>query len=124
MKKRWSACLLTAFVSVSLLSACNLGNDDRIEPYQNNNGPVRFDDVHRDNINGFDNGFNRNGLRDRNDDMEMFDVGNDRRNLNNRAPNWDLGANEVRNRNEVDTPFNMDEEEPDLDEEPSEEFRD
>ncbi|UTW70133.1 hypothetical protein KHA80_05585 [Anaerobacillus sp. HL2] len=41
-------------------------------------------------------------MRQRNDDMDIFEVGNDRRNLNNRAPNWDIGANEARNRNQRD----------------------
>ncbi|QGQ46117.1 hypothetical protein [Metabacillus sediminilitoris] len=85
--------------------------------------PVRFD--HDEYIND-NNDFLNN---DRTDDIDLnpTDVRNERDNEldlnNNYGPDLDLNPRDVREKGDLDTPFNMDEEEPDLDKEPSEERR-
>ncbi|GAB2560888.1 hypothetical protein [Gracilibacillus alcaliphilus] len=61
---------------------------------------------------------NDNEMDDQPDDINYTPERN-----NNGRPDIDTDPRDVREPNEYDTPFNMDEEEPDLDEEPSEERR-
>lgn len=92
MKQKLMFLLMSALFSVSALSACNVDNNEMLDPEEVRYEPVRYD---------------RNLDRD-------FDT---------RGPDIDTDPRDVRDRREPDTPFNMDEEEPDLDEEPSEERR-
>lgn len=123
MKYKWQLSILSGLLSVSFLSACNLGNNEMNEPDEVDFRPVRYD---RDNNINDNNDFLDNDRTDERD-IDPTDVRNDRDNEldlnNNRGPDLDLDPRDVREKGEPDTPFNMDEEEPDLDEEPSEERR-
>jgi hypothetical protein len=94
MRKKWLSSILVAFFVVLNLTGCNFGTDDNIGPDNDNITPVRYTP---------DNELMDNDLMD--DDY-------------NRDPR------DLRQPGEMDTPLNMDEEEPDLDEEPSEQRRD
>lgn len=124
MTYKWQLSILSALLSVSFLSACNLGNNEMNEPNDVDFRPVRYD---RDNnINDDNNDFLDND-RTNDRDLDPTDVRFDRDNEldlnNNRGPDLDLDPRNERKQGEPDTPFNMDAEEPDLDEEPSEERR-
>jgi predicted small lipoprotein YifL len=93
MIKKWLSTVFVGLMVVGSLTGCGFNNDDNIGPDDVNYTPVRYDN-----------------------DNELFD--NDLR-----GPDLDTDPRDVRQPNERDTPFNMDEEEPDLDEEPSEERR-
>ncbi|RBW68489.1 hypothetical protein [Bacillus taeanensis] len=93
MKQKVMFLIMSALLSLSMLSACNLDNNNEInDPEDVNYEPVRYD---------------------RTNDRE----------IDTRGADLDTDPRNVRDRQEPDTPFNMDEEEPDLDEEPSEERR-
>ncbi|WP_026581431.1 hypothetical protein [Bacillus sp. J33] len=115
MKHKWYISILSVLLSVSFLSACNLGNNEMNEQDGVGTRPVRYD---RD---------NNNGVLDNNRDLDPTDVRFDRDNdldiNNNEGADLDTDPRNIRRQGEPDTPFNMDEEEPDLDEEPSEERR-
>ncbi|MGM0876670.1 MAG: hypothetical protein ACQEWV_18395 [Bacillota bacterium] len=122
MTYKWQLSILSALLSVSFLSACNLGNNEINEPEEVDYRPVRYD--RENNLNNDNNDFldnNRTNDRDL-DPTEMLDRDNEL-DFNNRGPDLDLDPRDVRKQGEPDTPLNMDEEEPDLDEELSEERR-
>ncbi|PWU69230.1 hypothetical protein [Gracilibacillus dipsosauri] len=91
--KRIITIMFSAMILTSVLTGCNVDNDNEIneQPEDVNYEPTRNNEG--DNLN------------------------------NNRGPNIDTEPRNVREPNEPDIPNNMDEEEPDLDEEPSEEKR-
>lgn len=130
MKNKWAVIIMSALLSLSFISGCNLGDDD-VEPLDVDNG--RFYDMN-DDLEPLDNdrfrgNMNRNERLD-NDRFIRPNMDNDNglidrdRNLDNGIRDFDLDTDNIRRPGEMDTPFNMDEEEPDLDEEPSEERRD
>ncbi|MGP4040229.1 hypothetical protein ACTWP4_10140 [Gracilibacillus sp. D59] len=90
--KRIITLILSIAISLGVLSACAMDNDNQM-----NEQP--------ENIN-----------------YEPTNNGNNNMN-NNRGPDIDTDPRDVKEPNEGDTPNNMDEEEPDPDEEPSEERR-
>ncbi|ARI77987.1 hypothetical protein [Halobacillus mangrovi] len=105
MKKKLLILTMSLLVSTGMLAACNVDNNEMNEdPEDVNYDPVRYNDGDND----LDQ--RRNPNMDRDMDMDM-----DR--------NGDNDRDHIRQPGERDTPYNMDEEEPDLDEEPSEERR-
>ncbi|RBW68323.1 hypothetical protein [Bacillus taeanensis] len=115
MNRKLMFLIVSALLSLSVLSACNLdNNNDMVDPEDVNYEPVRYD---RNNDRGIDD------MRGNYLDNEGTDLNNRNNDLDNGGLDLDTDPRNVRDREEVDTPFNMDEEEPDLDEEPSEERR-
>ncbi|SEA24872.1 hypothetical protein SAMN05421743_103295 [Thalassobacillus cyri] len=103
MKKKWMLLMMSFAISTGILTACNVDDNEMNEqPEDIDYDPVRYD-------NG-DNDMRDNDMR--NNDMN-----------NNQGPDMDTDPRDVRDPDEGDTPNNMDEEEPDPDEEPSEERR-
>jgi hypothetical protein len=96
MSKKWVSSILIGSLMVLSLTGCGFGNDDNIGPDDDNITPVRYSPD--------------NNLMDN----DLMDDGYDR----------DYYQRDMKEPGEMDTPFNMDEEEPDLDEEPSEQRRD
>jgi hypothetical protein len=95
MDKKWIYTSLIGALVIVNLTGCNLdNNNNNIEPADVNYNPVRNTPA---------NDLNDNNL--------------------NRGTDIDLDPRDVREPREIDTPYNMDEDEPDLDEEPSEERR-
>jgi hypothetical protein len=92
MKQKLMLLIITSLLSLSVLSACNVDNNEVNDPED-----VNFEPVRNDRDNNLDNG--------------------------NRGADLDTDPRDVRDRDEADTPLNMDEEEPDVDEEQSEERR-
>jgi hypothetical protein len=95
MSKKWISSIAIVTLAVLNLAGCNMG-DDNIGPDDDNITPVRYN--------------NDDNLMDN----DLFDDDYDR----------DYYQRDTREPGEMDTPFNMDEEEPDLDEEPSEQRED
>lgn len=126
MKKITS--IFSVLMLAGFLSGCNNVDDDRFGTNQVDDRGNRINDDDRE-IELFE---NRKEVMDRYDvrDIEPLDVDPNRTITptpdyeNGEDEDFELNQNNVRSRNEVDTPLNMDEEEPDLDEEPSEEIRD
>ncbi|MFG6115412.1 hypothetical protein ACGTN9_09490 [Halobacillus sp. MO56] len=108
MKKKWIILTMSFAISTGVLTGCNMDDNEMNEqPEDIDYNPVRYDN--RDN-DMRDNDMRDNDLRD--NDMN-----------NNQGPDMDTDPRDVREPGEPDTPNNMDEEEPDPDEEPSEERR-
>jgi hypothetical protein len=121
MKRKFILIIGSMLLSLSVLAACNVDNSDMVDPQDVNFEPVRYD---RNNDREMD--MRNNDLNDGGTDLNNGNNFDNRGNyLDNRDTNLDLNTDpeSVRDQNERDTPFNMDEEEPDLDEEPSEERR-
>lgn len=134
MNKKLALTIASSLLSVSMLGACGTAdNNEFIEPenvrYDNNvndrNGMLDRD---ANDYNGVRNVNDRNGINDRNNGL------NDNMNIRNNDLDLDNGMNNDRNgfnnngngifndtNDRLDSPYRMDEEEPDLDEEPSEE---
>ncbi|KHE71498.1 hypothetical protein [Halobacillus sp. BBL2006] len=97
MKKKLLILTMSLLFSTGMLAACNVDNNEMNEPPQDvNYDPMRYDDNNND----------ADYRRDRDMDRGM-----------------DRDRDHIRQPGERDTPYNMDEEEPDLDEEPSEQRR-
>lgn len=123
MRNKWFVLIISALLFVSLLSGCNFGNDD-IEPYGDlDNQPARYGNDMDLDVDRFDVDRTTPITPDRGLDPADMRIDRDM-DLDNRTRGFDLDLdrNNIRRPNEMDTPFNMDEEEPDLDEEPTEEL--
>jgi hypothetical protein len=94
MHKKWLYSIVFGLVVSLSITGCNTDTNDNIEPDDVNYSPVRY-----------------------NPDNDLMDNDFDR------GLDMDTDPRDIRQPGEPDTPFNMDEEEPDLDEEPSEEQR-
>ncbi|WP_037986422.1 hypothetical protein [Thalassobacillus devorans] len=98
MKKKWMLLMMSFALSTGILAGCNVDdNEMNDQPEDIDYDPVRYD----------------NQDNDMNNDLD-----NDRR-----GPDMDTDPRDVKEPGEPDSPNNMDEEEPDPDEEPSEERR-
>jgi hypothetical protein len=119
MRKALSTALVVT--SIGLLAACGVNDADNnmVEPEGVNYSPVNYG---ADRYNGMDRGNVGNDYFTPTRDYDPLDVRNDL-DLDN-GMDFDTGNRNFRQSGEMDTPFNMDEEEPDLDEEPSEQLRD
>ncbi|ASF39408.1 MULTISPECIES: hypothetical protein [Halobacillus] len=114
MKKKLMLLALSIVMSTGLLTACAMDDDNQMnnQPEDVNYDPMRYGDNQ--------NRMNYDRMDDRMDNGRM----DENRMNENRGPDMGADPRDVREPGERDTPFNMDEEEPDVDEEPSEERRD
>ncbi|WP_226580125.1 hypothetical protein [Halobacillus litoralis] len=105
MRNKGTPAILTLVLFSLVLTACAM-NDDNNQPDDINYEPARYEQDNDREMNDL--------MRERNRDYREYqDINELERDM----------KRDVKKDNEPDTPYNMDEEEPDLDEEPSEQLR-